>query len=202
MSVKALTKFGLPGKLAASALVLGIVGAVAGAGTWSAWSATTENDGNTFQTGTVELSDNDGGSTPMFALNGLSPESAPEVRCIVVTYDGTLPADVRLHGNTTGTGLAPYLDMTVTRGTLPDDDFDCNGFTPDATNYIGAGNGVIFDGTLGGWPDDYAGGLADPDASWTNGEKHAYRIEISVQDDDNAQGKSASQAFTWESRQQ
>jgi predicted ribosomally synthesized peptide with SipW-like signal peptide len=192
MSVK---DVGLPRKLAATALVLGLVGIGAGAGTWSAWSRTTDNENNTFQTGNVDISDNDGGSTPMFALGGLSPESPAEVRCINVTYDGDLPASVRLYGETTGTGLAPYLDLTVTRGTLPDGDFDCNGFTPDG------GGGVVFDGTLGDWPDDYANGLVDAE-TWTNGEQHAYRFEISVQDDDAAQGKSASQAFTWESRQQ
>jgi predicted ribosomally synthesized peptide with SipW-like signal peptide len=192
MTVK---KVGLARKMAASALVLGLVGIGAGAGTWSAWSRTTENDNNTFQTGNVDISDNDGGSTPMFALNGLSPESDAEVRCITVTYDGNLPSSVRLYGETAGSGLDPYLDVTVTRGTMPDADFDCNGFTPDA------GGGVVYDGTLGDYPDDYANGIVDPEA-WTNGEQHAYRFEISVQDDNGAQGKSASQAFSWESRQQ
>jgi len=195
----------IPHKLAATALVIGLVGAVAGAGTWSAWSATTDNEDNAFETGTVAISDNDGGSSPMFTLSGLSPESAPAVRCILVTYDGTLDSSVRLYGTTTGSGLAQYLDVTVTRGTLPDDDFDCAGFTADATNYIGAGAGVVFDDTLQAYPDAYAAGLDDPlpgaPESWATDEAHAYRFEVAVQDDDAAQAKTANQVFTWESRE-
>ena len=69
---------------------------------------------------------------------------------------------MRLYGTTTGTGLDQYLDLKVTRGTYTPSEpaFDsCTNFQPDGTEYIaGKGNGVIYDGTLQGFPDDYAGG--------------------------------------------
>ena len=42
-----------------SLLLVGVIGTVAGVGTYSAFSATTVNPGNTFAAGTVVISDND-----------------------------------------------------------------------------------------------------------------------------------------------
>ena len=73
-----------------------------------------------------------------------------------MTYDGTRSrAPCSLHGTTTGTGLDAYLDLKVTRGTYSPSTpafKSCTNFQPDGTNYIGAGNGVIYNGTLQGYP--------------------------------------------------
>jgi len=190
-------------KVAVSLAVLALLG-VALAGTWSAFSATTDNAGNTFSAGTVTLSDNDAGSA-IFSLSNAAG-GATDTGCITVTYTGSLASTVRLYGTTTGTGLDQYLDLKITRGSFASAPaFDsCTGFTADATNYIGAGAGVVYNSTLQAYADDYATGLVDPTAgtpeSWTNPESHVYQIQVTVQDNDLAQGKNATQKLTWEAR--
>lgn len=152
--------------------------------------------------GTVDINDNDAGAA-MFAMPNLAP-GATQSSCITATYAGSLPGTVRLYGTTSGTGLASYLRLTVTRGTSGAFG-SCSGFTPDPTNYTGAGPGVIFDGTLAGWPDDYTSGLVDPTAvpeQWTAGESHTYRFEVLLPADvtNTAQGLTAGQIFVWEAR--
>ena len=190
-------------KLVATALVLGLIGIVAGLGTWSAFSSTTSNSGNSFAAGTVSITDDDSGSA-MFSLTGLKPGDT-STKCIVVTYTGSLASTVRLYGTTAGTGLDSYLDLKVSRGSISSASFpSCSSFTADSTDYIGAGAGVVYNGTLQGYPDDYAAGLVDPTSgspeSWTTNEAHAYQFQVTVQDQDAAQGKSATQTFSWQAR--
>ena len=193
-------------KLLALALVTAVA-ACAGAYTWSAFVANSKNDGDAIASGTVSLTDNDSGG----ALLGLAAAQpgASDTGCIKVTYGGTLPATVRLYGTTTGSGLDQYLDLTVTRGTFNPTEpaFDsCTNFQADATNYIGAGAGVVYSGTLQGFPDGYAGALVDPTSgspeSWTAGEVHVYRFQVTLQSNSAAEGLAANQTFTWEARNQ
>jgi predicted ribosomally synthesized peptide with SipW-like signal peptide len=189
-------------KVLGSMVALGLVGLVAGVGTWSAFTATTANSGNTFAAGTVAIGDNDSGGA-MFSMSGLTPGNS-DSGCIQVTYTGSLASNVTMYGTTTGTGLDPYINLVVTRGTVSSGGFDsCTNFSADGTNYIGAGAGVVYSGTLQGYADSFAAGLLDaPTAteSWTNGETHAYRFDVSLADNDAAQGKNATQVFTWEAR--
>jgi hypothetical protein len=191
-------------KLLLSALILGALGVVAGAATWSAFSGTTGNPGNTFEAGTVSLSDNDGGGT-LLSLTDANP-GATTSGCIRVTYDGSLDSDVRLFGSVSGT-LAQYLTLKVTRGSDTGTFPNCN-FTADTRDYIGQGAGVVYNGNLSAFPASYAGGLVDPDNStggaetWSNGEGHAYKLEVTLQNNTAAQGQSASASFTWEARNQ
>lgn len=189
-------------KVAVTLALMALFGAVVGLGTWSAFSSTTQNTGNTFETGTVSISDNDSESA-MLALNAAKPGDS-DTSCITVSYDGTLESSVRLYGTTTGSGLDQYLDLTVTRGSGAAGFDDCTGFTPDASNYLGSGDGVVYSGTLQSFPDDYGAGLVDPTPgspeSWTSGESHTYRFVVTVRDDNGAQGLTAGQTFTWEAR--
>jgi predicted ribosomally synthesized peptide with SipW-like signal peptide len=194
---------GLATKVALTMLILALLGVIVGVGTWSAFSSTTQNSGNSFATGTVILTDDDAGGAMLSLANAKPGDS--DTSCIIVTYTGTLPANVRLYGTTGGTGLDQYLDLVVTRGTKAAGSFDsCTGFTADATNYIGAGAGVVYSGTLQGWADNYGAGLVDPTSGtpevWTNPESHTYRFVITVQDNNAAQGLTATQTFTWEAR--
>ena len=189
--------------VAALALLIPAAGGV----TYAAFRATTGNSGDRIEAGSVKLSDNGDGSSLMSMTGGVPGTTSSA--CIKVTYDGSLPATVRLHGTTTGSGLDQYLDLKVTRGTYTPSTpafKSCTNFAADATNYIGAGAGVIYNGTLQGFPDDYAGGLVDPLAgspeSWTNAESHVYRFDVTVQNDFGAQAKDATQAFRWEARNQ
>jgi hypothetical protein len=76
---------------------------------------------------------------------------------------------------------------------------------PDSGTYVsGQSAGVIYSGTLQGFPDNYAGGLDDPASGsvedWAPGETHVYKVDITVGDQDSAASKNATQAFTWEAR--
>ena len=188
----------------ATLAAVGITAGVVAAGTYAAFSATTSNSGNQFAAGTVGIGDNDANSA-MFSLTGMTPSDPTATRCIVTTYTGTLPSTVRLYGTTTGTGLDQHLNVKVTRGTIASPSFSsCSGFTADAADHRGLGPGVLYDGTLQGYPDDYANGIVDPvtasPEAWTTSEAHAYQFEVTLANDDAAQGKNATQAFTWEAR--
>jgi hypothetical protein len=192
---------------------LGLLGALAllvpaaGGVTFAAFTATNANGGDRIEAGSVKLSDNGDGSS-MLSLSSAVPGDTTSA-CTKVTYDGSLPATVRLHGTTTGSGLDPYLDLKVTRGVYNPSTpafKSCTYFQADGTNYIGAGNGVIYNGTLQGFPDDYASGLVDPlsgsPESWTTGEVHVYKLDVTLQNNFSAQNKDATQTFRWEARNQ
>jgi hypothetical protein len=187
--------------------LLALLVPAAGGITYAAYTARSASNGNLGGAGSVKLSDNGNGSS-LVSLSGAVPGDTTSA-CIKVTYDGSLPATVRLHGTTTGSGLDQYLDLKVTRGTYTPSDpafKSCTNFQADGTNYIGAGNGVIYNGTLQGFPDDYASALVDPKSgtpeSWTIGEAHVYRIDVTLQNDFAAQNKDAAQTFRWEARNQ
>jgi hypothetical protein len=194
-------------KLLALVVVAVVVAAASGSYTWSALVATDDNDANQIGSGTVTPSDNDSGNA-LLALSSALP-GASDTGCIKVSYAGSLPANVRLYGTTGGSGLDQYLTLQITRGTYSGSEpaFDsCTNFQADATNYIGAGAGVIYSGTLQGYPDSYAAGLVDPVAGspevWNGPEFHVYRIQVTLQNVQAAEGLNATQAFTWEARNQ
>jgi hypothetical protein len=188
-------------KLILSALVLGAGGLAAGAGTFSAFSATTGNPGNGFSAGTVTLGDDDAGA----ALVSLPANARPgdsSTRCIRVSYSGSLPAQVKLYASVSG-GLADHLTLTVTRGTQATPSFpSCTGFAADSADYGYGPNGILYQGKVSGLPATYAGGIADPAASWTNGDAHSYRYVVTVDNTPAAQGLTASATFNWEARNQ
>lgn len=195
---------GRRGRLLAIGLALAAVALTGAPAVYSAFVATAPTTGNSISSGTVQIADNDSGTALLSLSNAVPGDS--DTGCIKVTYGGSLTAGLRLHGTTTGTGLDPYLTLTVTRGTYTSDPgFDsCTNFQPDAADYIGAGQGVVYDGTLQGFADDYATGLVDPEPatpeSWTNGESHVYRLRIALGSDSAGQGKDATQTFVWEAR--
>jgi hypothetical protein len=191
-------------KLLLTLLVLGGLAAVSGAATYSAFSSQTSNAANSFAAGTVHITDNDLGGA-MLSLSNAQP-GASDTSCMLVTYSGSLSSTVRLYGSIAGS-LADYLTLTVTRGDDPSPVFDdCVGFAADATDYIGAGAGVVYQGALSAFPSSYASGLVDPvpasPETWTSGETHMYRFVVTLADDNAAQGQNATASFTWEARNQ
>lgn len=187
-----------------SLLILAGLAAVTGAATFSAFSSTTTNPGNSFAAGTVLISDNDA-STAMLSLANAQP-GATDTSCLLVTYSGSLSSTVRLYGSIAG-ALAPYLTLTITRGSDGTPVFDdCTGFAPDATDYIGSGAGVIYQGALSGFPATYGAGIVDPvpgsPESWTTSEARVYRFAVTLADDNGAQGQSATASFSWEAQNQ
>jgi hypothetical protein len=188
-------------------LAVGLVAAAAGSGTLAAFVATSDNTGNRIESGSVKLEDNDD-DTAVLTLSAAQP-GATDSGCIEVKYSGSLASGVRVYGTTSGSGLDQYLDLKVTRGVYDpaNPGFDsCTDFQPDGTDYIGAGNGVIYNGTLQGFADTWATGLVDPTnaspETWTTNEIHVYKLQITLQSNLGAQGKDATQTFTWEARNQ
>ncbi|MGI5182398.1 hypothetical protein ACQEVZ_39590 [Dactylosporangium sp. CA-152071] len=173
-----------------------VIGAATTTLTWAAFSAQATSPGNSFDTGTVSITDNDGG-TALFNAAAIWPGS-PISKCIQVTYTGTLPAGVRLYGATTaGTGLEAYLELTVVRGTVSNGTFpDCASFTADSTDHIGLGPGVLYSGPLSG----FAIGVTDPGAAWSTNDRHAYKLSIDLADTIAAEGKTVTETFVWEAR--
>ena len=185
-------------------LGVGAAGAIAAFGTFSAFSSTTDNPGNTIATGSVAISDNDGGVSKLIDISGAKPGQDYD-RCILVTYSGTLPADVKMSVPTAVGALAADLDLDVTPGTLSGTPAfgDCSTFTPDAGGNV-FGNGAS--DTLASFRtahQDWATGLQhNPGGSWTQNEQVAYRFRVNVQDD--APQSASTGAFTvkWEARNQ
>src|SRR5919199_6819365 len=170
-------------KIAASAAIVAVLAVAAGLATWAAFSSAQSNDGNSFAAGSVSIGDNDAGGA-VLSLASAGPGDT-DTGCIVVTYTGSLASTVRLYGQTAGTGLDAYLNLRVTRGSIAAPSFrSCTGFAADSTDYLGSGAGVIYDGTLQGFPDTSATGLQDPPGvptTWAQNEAHAYKFEVTVQ---------------------
>jgi hypothetical protein len=188
-------------------LLLGVMASVAGSTTFSAFSSTTANSGNAFTAGTVVLSDNDAGASMLTLSNAKPGDTA--TGCIRVSYTGSLAANVHLYASVSSS-LAPYLQVTVTRGTDSSPSFaSCTNFTADGTNYNGNGAGVIYSGLLSAFPSTYAAGVVDPSncgsppcsaQTWSSGNAHSYKFVVSLNNDNNAQGLSSTATFTWEAQ--
>ena len=186
-------------RVLASALVVGCVGLVAGAGTFAAFSATSVNAGNTFAAGTVALSDNDAGSSMYGVANRVPGDSV--TTCIRVSYTGSLAADVKLYSLSAVDTVDQYLDLTVQKGSMPSGTAfpGCGGFSSEST---------IFSGTVNGFKSSngsYAAGIAANPASQTlcnQNDSLVYRFTVTLQNSLPAQGLTSTTAFTWEARNQ
>jgi predicted ribosomally synthesized peptide with SipW-like signal peptide len=166
-------------------LLLGLGLAGGGIGTFASWAASTQNDGNQLATGTVDLTDSDGGST-VFNITNVSPSAPPAPRCVVVTNSGSLAVQVALYASVSGQ-LKDYLSMKVSRGAVGG---TCA--SPGATT-------VLFDSTLTTFPTTSGSAIVDP-ATWAAGQSRPFIFEFTVANDENAQGKSVSIGMTWEGR--
>ncbi len=179
--------------------VLASVTAVAGFATFSAFSSTTSNSGNTFDAGSVVLGDNDLGAA-MYTVSNQKPGQST-VKCIKLTYTGTLDADVKLYTTSTVGASAQYIDLVVEKGTSDTSTFpNCGTFSSQSTLYTG---------TLANFAstkNSYANGIvAYPGAAtkWVAADTLVYRFTVSVQDSNSAQGAtSGSHAFTWQANNQ
>ena len=193
-------------KVLLSVIVVGVIAAAAGFGTYAAFSSSTQNGANSFSAGTVVIADDDAGATLVTLATAKPGDSA--TGCIKVSYTGSLAANVHLYGSVSG-GLAPYLNVTVTRGTSASSFPACGTFTADTTNYVGSGAGVVYSGLLSALPSTYAAGIVDPSncgsapcpaQSWTNPSNHVYKFVVTLANDNNAQGLSSNATFTWEAQ--
>ena len=162
-------------------------------GSRAAFTAQTSNTANSFTTGTVALSDDDSGVALFPTITGMKPGSTG-VKCILVTYGGSLAATVKLFVNTgdlTGT-LGTYLNMQIEEGTSASFS-SCAGFSATST---------LFNGTLASLAStntSSATGLsswAPATAASTKAYRFTYTLPTGVANA--AQGTTCTVAFTWE----
>ncbi len=170
---------------------------------------TTDNPGNAWRTGDVEL-DSDRGATALFstASEGLLVPGSSGYTCITVTYTGnvdTADSGVRLYGALTGsTELANALRITVemsTEAVTPAPGANClPAFDASPVSYGTA--------AFSAFPTGYGTGLgnADGDAvgDWrpsATDPTRTYKISYSLPAGsypDTLQGKEVGMTFTWE----
>jgi hypothetical protein len=160
-----------------------------------AFVAQNDNTTNQVTAAAVNLTDNDS-STAMFAnVTGLMPGTNVD-RCITVTYTGSIdPTAVLLYASGAPTGtLAPYLDLTVDMGAATADPFrDCTSFVSSSTLYAG---------TLSAFATGHAG-YATGVSTWDpagSPETRTFRFRLQVEDNQAAQGLTATFGFSWETR--
>ncbi len=182
-------------RMATVLLAVMLVGLLTLSGSRAAFSDTTGNAGNSIATGTVTLVDDDTGLA-MFSVTDMAPTETA-VECIEVEYIGSLTSlsDVRLYAGANGggdTGLGTYLDLTIEVGTLATFG-NCGSFAADSTIVSG---GTVADFVTGNT--DYLNAVA---TGWTPagaGETRAFRVTVTLQDDNAAQGLVGQPSFVWE----
>jgi hypothetical protein len=188
----------LRAKLFASLAVVGLLAAAASSLVYSSFTSTVHNAGNTFQAGSVTLTA-DAPATALFSMPALKPGDT-QARCVHVSYaaGGGLTSSVRMYGTTSGSdahaGLDRYLALKVTRGS-----FAAAAPAGNACTGFVAGD-VLFDDTLAAYPDSWQDGIVDPRAAWSHGDGATYRFELTLVDEDAAQGLDAGQQFSFEAR--
>jgi predicted ribosomally synthesized peptide with SipW-like signal peptide len=189
-------------RLVLTALVLAGFAAVTVTGTYAAFSRTTASTSNQFTAGSLSMTDGHAAATAI-SITSLRPGTTIS-KCMNVTNAGDVASTVRQYTATSGS-LLPYIQIKVTRGSGLSGAWPaCTGFAADGTDYIGQGNGVVYNGTLASFPASYATATTDPtNASpdtWSSGESHAYQYDISLVNTTAAQGLTGSLTITWEAR--
>ncbi|UQN28078.1 CalY family protein [Brachybacterium kimchii] len=153
---------------------------------YAAFSDTTENPGNSWQAGQVEITDDDAG-TAMFDAKELAPGDTG-TNDIVTTYSGTLDAATRLYGEDEATtqDLAQYIDLKIVAGS-------------------GADASTVYTGTLADFAADHSDFASGIDLGRAEGGSDAstpytFTYTLSADAPDSAQGGTARIGFTWEAQ--
>jgi hypothetical protein len=184
-------------KILRSLVVVGVVGAVATAGAFSAFSGQTDNPNNQITAGTVDVQDNDAGGA-LYSIPTAKPND-PKENCIEVTYTGSLPADIKMYRVPGALGtLAPYANLKVEYGTQASPSFpSCIGF-----NALG----TLYDSDLPSFATDYTGGYAATpgvDGDWDQNETLVYRVTVSIDNNPLAEGlNTGAHTLRWEAQNQ
>jgi hypothetical protein len=139
----------------------------------------------TAATSTVSLVDEDGGSS-LFSAARLSPGRI-ETACVGLTASGSIdPAtEVGLSADVTSGALAPYLQVWVERGSVPDGG-SCASFS----------GASIWSGTLAQFPRTGTAGIP---TGWQPAlaQRSVYRFTVTLLDDPRAQELQAAASFRW-----
>jgi hypothetical protein len=162
----------------------------------AAFTASTSNGSNTWSSGTVLLADDDSGAV-MFQAANIKPGSTG-IKCVNVTYSGTLAGQIRLYVTSPSGTLGPYIDLTVEEGTgaTGGATLSCSGFSAGATLTAG---GETLD-SFATAHTAFVSGVSAWAPTGASSEARSYRVTYTLQDDNAAQNKSAAATFTWEAR--
>jgi hypothetical protein len=174
-------------------------------GSNAAFSASTSNTDDTWETGNLLLTNNGGvGSTysatttALFNELNLKPGDTG-VKCITVESTGSLAGDLRLYRGTISgannfNALAGWIDLTVDAQTV----LPTTHVAADCAGYTGGTGGAVFNNTLASMPMAYATATGTAVAG---GPQHiVYRIgwTINANADNTVQSSSAIADLTWE----
>jgi len=184
-------------KILRSLVVVGVVGAVATAGAFSAFSGQTDNPNNQITAGTVDVQDNDAGGA-LYNIANAKPND-PKENCIEVKYTGSLPADIKMYRVPGALGsLGQYANLKVEYGTQVTPSF------PSCTGFVAVG--TLYDADLPTFATDYASGFAATpgvDGDWDQNETLVYRVTVSIDNDPLAEGlNTGTHTLRWEARNQ
>lgn len=171
--------------------VLGTVialGAATGAivfGSFAAWTATTNNPGNSVTTGTVGFSDNDAGSAVITATNVVPSSGGATSNPITVTNDGLAlsSSTLTIANDTVAAALAAANGLEIQVWEDP------TGAAPNAQIFPGSGWSTV------------AALKATPQAlnGWANAESRVYTVKyrLSPSTDDTTKSKTATFDLVW-----
>lgn len=131
---------------------------------------------------------------PLFAGDNAANLLPGQTRdaCVGIANAGDGAGRAALHAPGLTGDLAPYLTLTVTRGTRSGGDRSrsCGAFVADSADLGAGAPGVVFRGRLADFPAREADALLDPDR-WAPGVRRAYRFSLRLADDPRAAGRSA-----------
>ncbi len=136
-------------------------------------------------TSAISLHDDDGGAA-LFGSDGLYPGRIDSACVALSTTGPTNPSDqVRLSAEVSHDDLAPYLMLTVERGSVGRFG-NCASFTGEA----------LWSGTLAEFPVTASSGIV---TGWRPGlvDRVIYRFTVTVADDARAQHRAAAATFVW-----
>ena len=184
-------------KILLTLCIVGVLGSVAAFGTYSAFTGTTTNSGNSFDAGTVAIQDDSGLATALFSVTNAAPGQTTQ-KCIRIKYTGSLASTVHMYISSVTNGgsfqigveRGSGLSNLGTRG-------DCTGFTASSTGFS--------TGDLNTYGTSYGAGMAGKaaDAAWAQNDSVDYRITLQAKDDPTANAHTSvvstgSFSFTWE----
>ena len=175
-----------------------LVGAMVWQASSSAFSSDTRNIGNSWETGSVALTDDDAGAA-MFQVQNVVPGQTGQ-KCILVTARSSVPGLVKLYtADLAADGLQDYVKVTIQQGTGGTFG-DCTGFVATATEASQSLSQLAADHTSYG-----TGILPWSTAGVPTGESATYKVswvfDVGSLDQaavDDLQGHSTSINFTWE----
>ncbi|MEV6597222.1 hypothetical protein AB0M36_10210 [Actinoplanes sp. NPDC051346] len=155
----------------------------------AAFTANTGNAANSWNAGTVTLSDDDN-DTVMFSPTNLRPGSTGD-KCINVSYTGSLSATVKMYGTAVSGDLAPYVDLVIEEGTGGGFG-SCTGFSATGTAYTGTLS------NFGSAKNNFNNGVGTFAPASASNKTYHITYTVNASTPDSAQGKSAAATFKWE----